>query len=64
MYQGVGASGGGMWQGVEGCGRVWGMLQGVGHVAGVDVCCRASGLWQGWGRVAGVGGYVGVCGRV
>ena len=53
MYQGIGARGGGMWQGMGACGRVWG------PVVGVDVCGRGSGLWHKQGHVAGWGHVVG-----
>ena len=55
MYQGIGARGGGMWQVMGACGRVWG------PVAGVDVCGRGSGLWH---RQEHVAGGMGTCGRV
>ena len=60
MWQGCGhvVGCGGMWQGVEACGkgdgRVWGMSQGLG------ICGRGSCPWHGWGHMVGVE----TCGRV
>ena len=46
---------GGIWQGVEACGRGGGKVWG--HVAAVVTCGRGPGLWHRLGHVAGVGTY-------
>ena len=56
-WMGTCYGGGGMWQGVRACGRVWG------NVAGVVIGC--GGMWQGWGYVVGVRhmAWMGTCGK-